>query len=146
MPAAAYGYGRKGYTITGSHLGLQSELQLFAADTALIKTPPSPKQKRRRRGPSTKVKYLWAKAIPFHVRAMVLAGGTLVIAGPSDVGDLAAAQPKGAVSLWAVSPGDGSVLSKRELKACPVFDSFAACGGRLYFTTVDGRVVCYQGR
>ena len=140
-----YGYGRKGYTITGSHLGLQSELQLFAADTALIKTPPDPKQKRRR-GPSTKVRYLWTKAIPFHVRAMVLAGDTLVIAGPSDVGDLAAAQPKGAVSLWAVSPGDGSVLSKRELKASPVFDSFAACGGRLYFATVDGRVVCHQGR
>jgi hypothetical protein len=33
------------------------------------------------------------------------------------------------------------------LKAAPVFDSLVAADGRLYFTTVDGRVVCYgEGR
>ena len=154
-----FGYGRKGYTITGSHLGMQSEYHLFAADTKLIKQAPPPKAKRRR-GPGTKVKYHWSRSIPFLVRAMVLAGGspprggeppaaaggTLFIAGPADVGDLDAAKPTGAVSLWAVSAVDGSTLAKYTLKAPPVFDSFGVTKGRLYFTTVDGRVVCRESQ
>ena len=39
-----------------------------------------------------------------------------------------------------------STLAKYTLKAPPAFDSFAATRGRLYFTTVDGRVVCREGR
>ena len=50
------------------------------------------------------------------------------------------------VSLWAVAADDGSELAEHTLAAAPVYDSFAASGGRLYFTTVDGRVVCYRGQ
>lgn len=77
---------------------------------------------------------------------MVLAGDTLFIAGPRAVGDFHAAHPREAVSLWAVSAADGSKLAERTLAACPVFDSFAACDGRLFFATVDGRVVCLRGQ
>ena len=77
---------------------------------------------------------------------MLLAGDTLLIAGPSDVGDFASPRPNQAVLLWAVAAADGSKLAEHRLKAAPVLDSFAVSGGRLYFTTVDGRVLCYRGR
>ena len=50
--------------------------------------------------------------------------------------------PPGNVTLWAVSARDGTVLARHKLKASPVHDSFAVCSRRLYYTTVDGRVVC----
>lgn len=135
----AFGFGRKGYTITGSHIGLQSEYHLFAAD---IKPAATPKGRRSNAG----VSYAWSKSIPFYPRAMLLAGDTLFFAGPEDVNDFDAKQPKGDVLLWAVSTEDGSKKVEYTLKASPVYDSFAACAGRLYFTTVDGRVVCYAGQ
>lgn len=137
----AFGFGRKDYTITGSHLGLQSEFHLFAADIKLIRQ----KQKKgAKRPPATKVKYIWSKAIPFYPRAMLLADETLFIAGPEDVLDFDAKKPAGKVFFWAVSAEDGSVIAEYTLRASPVYDSFAVSDGRLYFTTVDGRVMCYQ--
>jgi outer membrane protein assembly factor BamB len=140
-----FGFGRKGYTITGSHLGLQSAYHLFSADPG-PDVPPKGQKKGRRGKPARRVNYHWSQAIPFYVRAMLLAGDTLLIAGPNDVGDFASPRPNQAVLLWAVAAADGSKLAEHKLKAAPVLDSFAASGGRLYFTTVDGRVVCYRGR
>jgi len=140
-----FGYGRKSYAITGSHPGLRVAHHLFAASAKLARAKPSPQQ-RRRRGPATRVNYLRSREVPFHVRAMVLAGKFLVIAGPRDVEDFASPSPSGPVSLWVVSPKDGEKLADYKLKAAPVFDSLAATPGRLYFATVDGRVVCYQAR
>jgi len=139
----AFGFGRKGYTITGSHLGLQSECHLFAAD---IKTGTPQQGRQRRRGgrAKAKVQYVWSKPIPIFPRAMLLAGETLFLAGASNVDDFFAGDPKQNVLFWAVSTKDGSKLTESKLKASPVYDSFAACGGRLYFTTVDGRVVCWK--
>jgi hypothetical protein len=138
-----FGFGRKSYAITGSHGGLEKAYHLFAADTKLVKVPQAPGNKKRRRGPSTKVKYHWSQAIPFYVRAMVLAGDVLFIAGPRDIRDLTAARPGGTVHFRAVSAADGSTLAERTLRSAPVYDSFAATKGRLYFATVDDRVVCY---
>ncbi len=138
----AFGFGRKDYTITGSHLGLQSEFHLFGAETELIRQKPKKNAKRRPAG--TQVKYVWSRSIPFYPRAMLLAGETLFLAGPEDVLDFDAQDPAGKVSFWAVSTEDGSTKAQYAIRTSPVYDSFAACGGRLYFTTVDGRVVCYQ--
>jgi len=136
----AYGFGRKQYTITGSHIGLQSEYNLLAANTELLEE----QQKIKKRPPKTKVKYIWSKAIPFSPRAMLLAGETLFIAGPSEILDFTSKDPTGNIWLWAVSTEDGTKKAEYKLKTAPVYDSFAASGGKLYFTTVDGRVVCYQ--
>jgi len=136
----AYGFGRKEYTITGSHLGMQSELHLFAADTELIRE----QQKNKKRPPKTKVKYFWSKSIPFYPRAMLLAGETLFIAGPSEILDFTSKNPSGEVWLWAVSTENGMKKAEYKLKTAPVYDSFATSRGNLYFTTVDGRIVCYQ--
>jgi hypothetical protein len=138
----AFGFGRKDYTITGSHLGLQSEFHLFGAETELIRQKQKKNQKRR--PPATQVNYIWSKPIPFYPRAMLLAGETLFIAGPEDVLDFDEKDPAGKVSFWAVSTEDGSKMAEYTLRVSPVYDSFATADGRLYFTTVDGRVMCYQ--
>ena len=138
----AFGFGRKDYTITGSHIGLQSELHLFGAETELIRIKQ--KKNAKKGSPATQVKYIWSKPIPFYPRAMLLAGETLFIAGPEDLLDFDSKDPAGKVSFWAVSTEDGSKIAEYTLRSSPVYDSFAAAEGRLYFTTVDGRVTCYQ--
>ena len=92
----------------------------------------------------------WSMTVPIRVRAMVAAGETLLVAGPPDVvdpGDPWAAMDgkKGGV-LWAVSATDGKKLTGYRLDSPPVFDGMAAANGRLYLSTVDGRVACYGGR
>jgi len=142
-----YGFGRKQYGITGAHAGLNAEHHLFAADRKLIQPEPpkSPKPKARRpRRPATKVDYHWSQPLPFYARGMLLAGDTLFAAGPSEVPDFASHDPNSDVWLWAVSANDGIKKAQYKLKAPPVFDSLAASDGCLYFTTMDGRVVCYQ--
>ncbi|MHC4314995.1 MAG: outer membrane protein assembly factor BamB family protein [Planctomycetota bacterium] len=135
----AFGFGRKEYTITGSHLGLQSEYHLFAADIEPIKSTEKPKKRKK-----SQVKYLWSEAIGFYPRAMLLAGETLFLAGPSEIFDFTSRTNKGQIWLWAVSTKDGARQAEYKLKAAPVYDSFAAYRDNLYFTTVDSRIVCYQ--
>jgi outer membrane protein assembly factor BamB len=96
-------------------------------------------------------------------RAMCVAGDRLFVAGPPDVVDerqayhspddpqmLALLERQEAAyagrlggRLWVVDKGSGQVLDRRALDAVPVFDGLAAAGGRLYLTTVDGRVLSY---
>jgi len=137
----AYGFGRKGYTATGSHVGLQSEFHLFAADAGAPKPAKGQKGKKGRRPMYATV---WSRSLPFYPRAMTLAGDTLFVAGTKEVVDFDAAEPGGPVELRALSARDGADLSQYKLKAAPVYDSFAVCNGHLYFTTVDGRVHCYE--
>jgi hypothetical protein len=44
--------------------------------------------------------------------------------------------------LLAVSAADGKLLAAVDLGAMPTFDGMAAAGGKLYLTTVDGRLLC----
>jgi len=95
-------------------------------------------------------------------RALVLAGDTLFVAGPSDVVDqedtitqldgedtahrLAAqrdayAGKKGAL-LFAVSAAEGKKLAAYRLDSMPVFDGMAAANQCLYLATTDGKVLC----
>jgi hypothetical protein len=43
--------------------------------------------------------------------------------------------------LWVVNKTDGIAIARYVLDTIPVFDGMAAAGGRLYLSTVDGRVV-----
>ena len=142
-----FGFGRKAYSVTGAHVGLQAEHHLFSADAELARPKPpkaKPPKGRRRRRPPTEVRYHWSHPLPFFARAMLLAGDTLLVAGPSKIADLTAEKPEGDVWLWAVSPTDGAKQAEYPLKASPVFDGMAASRDGLFFTTVDGRVVCYR--
>jgi hypothetical protein len=103
---------------------------------------------------------------PLHVRAMALAGGTLLVAGPPDVlsedeafnrpfaRDVKAARKeqdaayagKGGAVLMALSAADGETLCRLDLPAPPVWDGMAVTENRLYMATMDGNVVCMGGR
>lgn len=44
--------------------------------------------------------------------------------------------------LWALSKTDGKLLARYALDTIPVFDGLAAAGGKLFVSTVDGRLLC----
>jgi outer membrane protein assembly factor BamB len=113
--------------------------------------------------PGYDVKDDWTVDVPQLTDAMVLAGGTLFIAGPPDLVDeqqafrqihepavqRALAQQEQAIEghkgalLMAVSASDGHELARYNLDYPPVFDGMIAASGRLYVATKDGRVLCF---
>ena len=119
-------------------------------------------KKRARAISPHSVEYDWVTDIPLHVRAMVIAGDTMFIAGPPDMLDEEAAArsladpetqakltaqaeafsgSKGSV-LWAVATADGTKIAEYKLTSMPRWDGMAAANARLYFATTDGKVVC----
>jgi hypothetical protein len=88
----------------------------------------------------------WSVHVPFRVRAMVLAGTTLFLAGPPDVvpaqDPLAAIEGRRGAVLWAMSAADGKKLGEHPLEAPPVFDGVVAARGRLYLSDLSGHVIC----
>jgi outer membrane protein assembly factor BamB len=109
--------------------------------------------------------YNWQREHPpVVVRAMVLAGDTLFVAGPPDVVDekqmwgrsndpmfqskmkeqAEALKGKYGALLWAVSARDGKNLSEGKLDYLPAFDGMIAANGKLFVATADGGIVCYR--
>lgn len=123
------------------------------------------KKGKGKAAPAAKTKPQWSEAISLQVRAMLLSGKTLFIAGPPDLlgagGEASSddniyyvrsnktlldqtaslAGTKGAM-LCAYAAADGKKLSEFPLDALPVFDGLAAAGNRLFLTTQDGQVHC----
>jgi hypothetical protein len=97
---------------------------------------------------------------------MVLAGGTLFVAGPPDLLDEEAAVKghwnpdierdlanqdaamlgRRGATLWAVSAEDGKRLDEIKLEFPPTWDGMAAARGRLLISTVDGTIHCFVGK
>jgi outer membrane protein assembly factor BamB len=181
--ATVYGFGRLNqYDRNGSHVGLgRMRYLLFASENPPKSDGPDAGQAQRRgkgpeaKGPTPKkpaqkglplndVASRWAESVPVLVRAMVLGGETLWIAGPPDRFTRApddSTDPYASTSadalreqaaalagqrgglLWAVSTGDGKRAAEYRLPSPPVFDGMAAAGGRLYLVTQDGKVRCF---
>jgi len=98
-------------------------------------------------------------------RAMCIAGDRLFVAGPPDVVDeryayhnpddpdvraLLARQEEAYAGgrggqLWVVNKADGKPVARYMLDTIPAFDGMAAAAGRLYLSTVDGRVMSFTG-
>lgn len=91
----------------------------------------------------------WSQWVPVRIRAMVVAGDTLFIAGPPDVLDpkdpLAAFQGRKGARLWAVSATDGQKLAELELSSPPVFDGMIVASQHLYVALKNGSLVCLGG-
>ena len=160
---AVYGFGRKtDYYYWSTPLAYH----LFAADeeAEVIASPGN-----RPRVPDwgqRQIRYRWTGEVPALVRAMVLASGTLFLAGPPELVDEeqayrdpadpataarlaeqeAAARGERGSRLWAVSAADGRKLAECPLDGVPVFDGMAATPGRLYLAMADGRVICLAGK
>jgi len=101
---------------------------------------------------------------PLHARAMVLTGQTLFVAGPPDIlnedeafekpGDTqvknriieqdAAYKGKYGALLMGVSTADGRQLFELDLAFQPAWDGMAAAYGRLYLSTKDGKMLCFD--
>jgi outer membrane protein assembly factor BamB len=154
--------------------GPRGEAMLLKQPARPAATPaPSPAAARRGKGSAKKSpkgsgggKVLWACDVPLMVRAMVAAGDVLFIAGPPDVLDEPAAfqtfqdeatqkalaaqdaalKGKSGAMLHAVAAQTGKVLAEYRLDSPPVFDGLIAAGGKLYMTTVDGRLECLSGK
>jgi len=115
----------------------------------------------------TAVDYEWVQQRPpLLVRAMVLAGDTLFIAGPPDVVDeqeawgylpeskirakldeqSAALEGQKGGLLMAVSAESGKPLAEHRLASVPVFDGMIAANGRLYLSMKNGRVLCLAAK
>ena len=112
------------------------------------------------------VRHNWTQDVPLFARAIVLAGGTLFVAGPPDLLDEQQAFSRiddpnvrrnledqsssfkgenGAI-LMAVSASDGKTLAQYDLDNPPVFDGLIAAGNRLYMATTNGQVLCMTGK
>ena len=91
---------------------------------------------------------LWKKPLPVQVRAMLLAGKVLFVAGspvsPTDWLSEPDENPKGV--LAAVSATDGTLLAQTPLDAPPIFDGMAAAAGRLYISLENGHLVSMDGK
>ncbi len=127
---------------------------------------PDPAVLARRRGAQGKVGHLWSREVPMMVRAMAVAGETLLIAGPPDLLDEVAAfqafehpgtqqqlaeqnralRGEGGALFHAVDTATGDTLAEYPLDAPPVFDGLIAAGGRVFLVTMDGRVLAFAGR
>jgi outer membrane protein assembly factor BamB len=79
----------------------------------------------------------WKVVLPLRPRAMVLAKNSVFVAGPPD----ALAADGGLLRAYATA--DGAEQGAVTLDAAPVFDGMAAAGGRLYLSTLDGKVRCF---
>jgi hypothetical protein len=88
----------------------------------------------------------WSVSVPIRVRAMALAGETLLVAGAPDVVDesdpWAATEGRRGGVLRLVAADDGRTLAERRLDAPPVWDGLAVAGGCVYLSLADGRVLC----
>jgi len=89
----------------------------------------------------------WSRFIPVHVRAMVLAGNRLYVAGFPDVvpedDPIAAFEGRRGGLMLTIAPDSGEILAETTLTAPPVFDGLIAAGGVLFMSTTDGRVLCF---
>ncbi len=112
------------------------------------------------------VVHKWTQETPLFVRSMLLSGDALFIAGPPDLmdeeetfrrlterdpgvhkilaeQDAALAGGQGGI-LRVINREDGSLLAEYKIGDLPVWDSLAAAGNRLYWTTETGEVVSYS--
>ena len=94
-------------------------------------------------------KVIWEQRVPIRIIAMVRAADILFVAGSPDAVD--PEDPHGACQglkggvIAAFAAADGEKLAERKLDAPPVWDGMAAARGRLYVSTMDGKIVCLQG-
>ncbi len=145
-----YVFGRK-QNFWGWRTGI--EYRLFSSPRNLA-SPQKPKKRQN-------FAIRWNVDVPLLARAMVKADDILFICGAEDIINeskrglnsekrkLLKKQSKlfageeGSV-LWAVSAADGREINKTRIGYMPVFDGMIAAGGKIFMSTVDGKLICLQ--
>ncbi|MHC4166196.1 MAG: outer membrane protein assembly factor BamB family protein [Planctomycetota bacterium] len=132
---------------------LQDKKKMPKALDWLPKEAYSDRHRRGGRGVEKGIGYMrqypakWQKMIPLRIRAMVLAGDYLFAAGLPDVVDpedpMAALEGRRGSLLQVFSTKNGSLVKSHSLSSPPAFDGLSAAHGRLYLSTLDGKVICF---
>jgi outer membrane protein assembly factor BamB len=113
----------------------------------------------------TFVQNQWANKIPIVTRAMSMAGSSLIVSGPKDsvdeeyaferlnqkdpaiIAELAeqdaALDGKRGATFWTVNPKTGEYKTGFQLDSPPVWDGLAVAQGKVFVSSVDGKVSCY---
>ncbi|MDZ4850738.1 MAG: PQQ-binding-like beta-propeller repeat protein [Pirellulaceae bacterium] len=111
------------------------------------------------------VKPKWTEDVPIYVRGMVLGGQKLFIVGPPDIIDeestfkqLTEKDPevqklldlqdqvmegKDGALLLSVNIDTGKVEHRLEIDSLPTWDGMSGANGKLFVSTLDGRVICF---
>ncbi len=158
--STVYGYGRK--TVSGGPVGHRADAyHLFSQSRKPAEQKPAaaqPDRKGKKRRPSPKAPPVkWSVENPLIVRAMVLAGDRMVMAGPPDLGRkttgilayeneeeaLSGFHGEKGVVLRIVSVQDGSEVSQCELTSMPVFDGMSTAAGKLFISLKNGTIECW---
>ena len=91
----------------------------------------------------------WAVKVQVRVRAMVLAGDELYVAGTRDLADpedpWAHIEGRRGGVLCVYSASDGGKRKEIDLESPPVFNGMCVARERLYMSTIAGTVACYHG-
>jgi hypothetical protein len=129
-------------------------------------TPPTANQTASNQAQGNSfVKPKWTSDVPIYVRAMVLSGNKLFIAGPLDIIDeektfkqlserdpevqslLAkqddAMEGKFSGKLLTVDCDSSTVESEIDLGTLPAWDGMAGANGSLFLSTTDGQLICF---
>ena len=121
---------------------------LKAQAAASAKAKAKPKAKTTPAAAPPPKKYYWTQQLPMLVRAMLVAGDRLFLAGPPDIfkadDPVAAIEGRTGGMLLVLSTADGKPLVEYPLERPPVFDGMAAADGCLYMATTGGKVVSFQ--
>jgi len=130
--------GVKGYTLAGT----SRKPTVLAADSAKKRRAAESWQKP----PADQ----WTSHISPRIRAMALAGKTLLCAGTPDVLDprdpWANYEGRGGGVLMVVSAVDGKTRAELKLAGAPVQDGIAVAGGRVYVSTANGSLMCFGAK
>jgi len=136
-----YGFGRKiirnYWPLRGeNHWALHEPYHLFAIDKPGAAATDPASARRDGKKPGSSAEFRWSRQVPFRPKALVLAGKTILAAGPSD---------KGPARMAVLSPSDGAPACQYGLPAEPVFDGMAVAGGRVFIAMADGQIACLRG-
>jgi hypothetical protein len=98
--------------------------------------------------PKGEDKPAWSTSVPMRVRALVLAGDVLFLAGGGPAPGTAPEKQQVADSplVLAMSAADGSELARYSIEAPPIFDGMAVAGGNLLLALEDGTLLCLGGQ
>ncbi|MGM0531204.1 MAG: PQQ-binding-like beta-propeller repeat protein [Bacteroidota bacterium] len=141
-----YGFGRDSYGRHGSHIGIDpathwgyTEMHGTATQYRLFKA--------RRAVDTNRWKSEWNRDISLLVRSMIMDDSKIFLAGPPNGSDLknifSALKGKEGGLLYIVS-SEGQILKKYKLDAPPVFDGMAGAEEKIYLSTLDGDVLCFE--
>jgi hypothetical protein len=151
-----YGYGRT-MIQSGATGHRQDAYHLFGVKKVLKETGQTKRGKKKEE--SRPPVPFWSLKDSLIVRAMVLAGDKLIVAGPLDVrkkesqllgykdNDAALESFRGGkgIFLRVISASNGATLSESTLTAMPTFDGMSAAYGKIFISMKSGTLECWSG-